>query len=111
MLLVYHANAQSPSIDSLLKQIYFDFDQYEITNESAAILRQIVNSERRITHVFIEANTDFRGTVKYNQALGANRANAVKNYFLNKHIGQELITILNYGETKPLFKNNTVLKD
>lgn len=105
MLVVFQSYGQQT--DSLLRKVYFDFDKYELTAESNITLNQILNNEQTIQKIFIEANTDFRGSVEYNKVLGANRANVVKDYFTNNSIDQNLIEILNYGENKPLFENET----
>ena len=45
--------------------------------------------------------TSAQGTEDNNQKLSERRANAVRNYLVEKNIAQERITIIGYGRTKP----------
>ena len=45
--------------------------------------------------------TSAKGTEEVNQKLSEERANAVKNYLIEKGIASERITTIGYGRTKP----------
>lgn len=107
ILTMFTTGVIAQNTDTIFQKIYFDFDKYEITDESEISLMSIKNDKRTIQKVFIEANTDYRGSVEYNIKLGANRANATKDYLSKIGLNADLITILNYGESKPLFENRT----
>ncbi len=84
--------------------IYFDFDKYAIRGDqegrmktNAAHLKANPNAE-----VSIEGNCDERGTNEYNLALGDRRANTAKEYLATMGVNVGKITILSYGEEKPL---------
>ncbi len=89
---------------SLLKDIHFDFDKYDIRpgdasilNENAALLKKYPNVK-----VQIEGHCDERGTVEYNLALGERRANSTKNYLVSLGISPARISTISYGKEKPL---------
>jgi peptidoglycan-associated lipoprotein len=87
-----------------LRRIHFDFDQFtlsadarEILAGNAAYLR--ANSGQRIV---IEGHTDERGSDEYNLALGERRARAALNYLVSLGIAADRLSILSYGEERPL---------
>ena len=89
---------------SLLKDIHFDFDKYDIRpgdasilNENAALLKKYPNVK-----IQIEGHCDERGTVEYNLALGERRANSAKNYLVSLGISPARISTISYGKEKPL---------
>jgi peptidoglycan-associated lipoprotein len=89
---------------SLLKDIYFDFDKYDIRPTDAAILKENAALLKKYTNVKIqiEGHCDERGTNEYNLALGERRANSTKNYLLTLGVPPERISTISYGEEKPL---------
>jgi peptidoglycan-associated lipoprotein len=89
---------------SLLKDIFFDFDKYDIRpgdaailNENAALLKKYPNVK-----IQIEGHCDERGTSEYNLALGERRANSTKNYLVTLGVSAERISTISYGEEKPM---------
>jgi len=89
---------------SLLKDIHFDFDRYnirpgdgEILNQNAALLKKYPK-----IRIQVEGHCDERGTVEYNLALGERRANSTKNYLVSHGISANRISTISYGKEKPL---------
>ena len=89
---------------SLLKDIYFDFDKYDVRSGDAPILKENAALLKKYLNVKIqiEGHCDERGTIEYNLALGERRANSAKNYLVSLGISPERISIISYGEEKPL---------
>lgn len=58
-------------------------------------------------HVQIEGHTDSVGSDEYNQTLSENRANAVKDYFVQQGIQSESIEARGFGKTQPIATNDT----
>jgi peptidoglycan-associated lipoprotein len=89
---------------SLLKDVYFDFDKYDIRPADAAILKENAALLKKYTNVKIqiEGHCDERGTSEYNLALGERRANSTKNYLMTLGVSPERISTISYGEEKPL---------
>ncbi len=84
--------------------IYFNFDDIEINSEfaemlgaHAAFLRANVD-----VNVTVEGHADERGTPEYNIALGERRANAVAKYLEVLGVSSDQISIVSYGEEKPI---------
>jgi len=89
---------------SLLKDIHFDFDKYDIRPSDGAILKQNEALLRKYPNVKIqvEGHCDERGTVEYNLALGERRANSAKSYLTSLGIPGNRISTISYGKEKPL---------
>jgi peptidoglycan-associated lipoprotein len=89
---------------SLLKDIHFDFDKYDIRPEDVAILKENADLLKKYQKVKIqiEGHCDERGTSEYNLALGERRANSTKNYLMALGVSPERISTISYGEEKPL---------
>jgi len=89
---------------SLLKDIYFDFDKYDIRPADAAILKENAVLLKKYTSIKIqiEGHCDERGTSEYNLALGERRANSTKNYLISLGVSPERISAISYGEEKPI---------
>ena len=88
----------------LLKDINFDFDKYDIRPKDAEILKEnaALLSKYPKVKIQIEGHCDERGTNEYNLALGERRANAAKKYLVSVGIATDRISIISYGEEKPL---------
>jgi peptidoglycan-associated lipoprotein len=85
-----------------LKDIFFDFDKYDIRAGDAKILDG--NAAWLKTNndlVLIEGHCDERGTNEYNLALGERRAKATMNYLVGQGVQANRITIISYGEERP----------
>ncbi len=86
-----------------LRDIFFDFDRYEIRPDDASSLDADLEWLRsnRNSVVLIEGHCDERGTNEYNLALGEHRARATKNYLVANGIAASRITTFSYGEERP----------
>jgi len=89
---------------SLLKDIHFDFDKYDIRPADAAILKGNADLLKKYHNVKvqIEGHCDERGTVEYNLALGERRANSTRNYLVSIGVSPERISTISYGKERPL---------
>ena len=86
------------------EDVHFDFDRFnlrpdalEILNRATASLMQ--NPDVRIT---IEGHCDSIGTIEDNLALGERRANAVRDYLVNRGIMTQRLRTVSYGEERPV---------
>ena len=59
------------------------------------------------TDFIIEGHTDTSGPKSFNQKLSEMRANAVKDYLVNKGISEDRLSTVGYGEDRPAESNNT----
>ncbi len=89
---------------SLLKDIHFNFDKYDIRSEDSAILKENAALLKKFSNVKvqIEGHCDARGTVEYNLALGERRANKTKDYLVSLGISTDRISTISYGKERPL---------
>ena len=89
---------------SMLKDIHFNFDKYDIRPEDSAILKENAALLKKFpdVKVQIEGHCDERGTVEYNLALGERRANKTKDYLVSLGISTDRISTISYGKEKPL---------
>ncbi|MGH7325297.1 MAG: peptidoglycan-associated lipoprotein Pal [Candidatus Rokuibacteriota bacterium] len=87
-----------------LKDIYFDFDKYDVRPSDAKVLDG--NAAWLKTNanmlVLIEGHCDERGTNEYNLALGERRAKSAMNYLVSQGVQGSRITIISYGEERPV---------
>ena len=89
---------------SLLKDVHFDFDKYDIRPADAASLKGNADLLKKYHNVKvqIEGHCDERGTVEYNLALGERRANSTRNYLVSIGVSPERISTISYGKERPL---------
>lgn len=86
------------------ERIYFDYDKSDIRADAQPILGAQANWLVRYAdvQVRIEGNCDERGTREYNFALGARRAEAVRDFLTAHGVAASRITTISYGKERPL---------
>ncbi len=87
----------------VLKDVFFDFDKYDIRPEDAKTLDANAGwFKSNPNHlILIEGHCDERGTNEYNLALGERRAKSAMNYLVSQGVQASRITIISYGEERP----------
>jgi peptidoglycan-associated lipoprotein len=94
---------------SPLKDIYFDFDRYDLRADAREILK--ANSAwlkaNPGAQVQIEGHTDERGTTEYNVALGSRRSESVKDYLVTLGTSADRLSTISYGEEVPVCREQT----
>jgi peptidoglycan-associated lipoprotein len=87
----------------LLKDIYFDFDKYDVRPQDTGALKENASLLMKYPNVKIqiEGHCDERGTAEYNLALGERRASSAKKYLLSSGITADRISTISYGKEKP----------
>ena len=85
-------------------RVYFELNQDSITGEGQGVLNNQAQWLARYpqVQVRIEGNCDERGTREYNLALGARRAQAVKNYLVTRGVAPSRITTISFGKERPI---------
>jgi outer membrane protein OmpA-like peptidoglycan-associated protein len=92
-----------------LNNVFFDFDKYNLREESFIELDRVVKllSENPAIEIEMSAHTDSKGSDDYNFTLSDNRAASVRTYILGKGIAATRIVSKGYGESKPVVANDT----
>ena len=85
-------------------RVFFDTDSSDLnmsaqtTLDKQAIWLQQYSNYR----IAIEGHADERGTREYNIALGARRANSVRNYLISKGINGSRMSTKSFGKERPV---------
>jgi OOP family OmpA-OmpF porin len=93
----------------VVKGVTFDYKKWDIKEAFNSNLSNIVdilqkNPDMRIR---IEGHTDNIGSMKYNINLSQKRAQAVKNYLVEKGINESRVSIMGFGYKTPIALNDT----
>jgi peptidoglycan-associated lipoprotein len=94
---------------SPLKDVYFDFDRYDLRADAREILK--ANSAwlkaNPAAQVQIEGHCDERGTTEYNIALGSRRSESVRDYLVTLGTSADRLSTISYGEEVPVCREQT----
>jgi outer membrane protein OmpA-like peptidoglycan-associated protein/tetratricopeptide (TPR) repeat protein len=87
-----------------IKQIYFDFDRFNIRSDAAYELSKIQAFMELYPQVSVEirSHTDSRAPDQYNQILSDRRAQSTRNWLISKGIDAARLTAKGYGERRLL---------
>lgn len=98
------AREGKPPAESPLKDIYFEFDRYDLIARARETLKS--NAEwlkaNPSAEAQIEGHCDERGTTEYNMALGAKRAQAARDYLMSLGVAGQRLTTISYGKELPV---------
>lgn len=91
------------------ERVYFGTDMYNIDQDDMETLNRQAEWLKTYpnVNVLIAGNCDERGTREYNLALGARRANSVKEYLVARGISPDRIETISYGKERPLDGRST----
>ena len=80
--------------------LYFRFESDELTDESRALLPQILQAvkDRPFPDVAVVGHTDTTGTPAGNKELGLRRANAIRTRLVTAQVAASLIEVTSHGE-------------
>ena len=93
----------------VIEGVTFKTDSAEITKASGAVLDKAVQvlMDYPETKIEISGHTDNVGKDEYNKELSQRRADAVKQYMLDKGIDSRRLTAVGFGTEKPISDNKT----
>ncbi len=85
-------------------RIFFDYDKTDLTDTGRATLQKQAAWLQRFGAVTlaVEGHADERGTREYNLALGARRAQAVKDYLASLGVSAARLDTISYGKERPV---------
>jgi len=93
----------------ILKNIFFETNQYDLLDESKSELNKLVIflEENPGIHIEISGHTDNVGTPEYNMELSGKRAESVVAYLLQAGIARQRLTSAGYGLSRPIAPNDS----
>ncbi|MET0337746.1 MAG: peptidoglycan-associated lipoprotein Pal [Caulobacter sp.] len=85
-------------------RVYFDLDSYSVRADAEPVLAGQAAWLARYpaVKIRIEGNADERGTREYNLALGARRANSVRDFLVARGVSAARIETISYGKERPI---------
>jgi peptidoglycan-associated lipoprotein len=92
-------------------RVFFETDSTELTSQSRATLdkqAQWLTNYGQYSQFTIEGHADERGTREYNIALGARRAQAVRDYLTSRGIAANRMRTISYGKERPVAVCNDI---
>jgi peptidoglycan-associated lipoprotein len=91
-------------------RVFFDTDSSELSDQARATLdkqAQWLNNYNRYSFT-IEGHADERGTREYNIALGARRAETVRQYLVSRGVAASRMRTISYGKERPVALCNDI---
>src|SRR5271170_1359613 len=91
-------------------RVFFETDSSELTEQARATLdkqAQWLSNYNRYAFT-IEGHADERGTREYNIALGARRAQTVRQYLISRGVAAQRMRTISYGKERPIAVCNDI---
>lgn len=90
------------------EDVQFDLDQSTLRPEALAALQRAVNvlKQNPGMRIQIEGHASEEATAEYNLALGARRADTVRDYLVSNGIDAARMQTVSYGELRPKYDNS-----
>jgi peptidoglycan-associated lipoprotein len=91
-------------------RVFFETDSSELTDQARATLdkqAQWLTNYSRYSFT-IEGHADERGTREYNIALGARRAETVREYLISRGVAASRMRTISYGKERPVALCNDI---
>ncbi len=94
---------------SVLQNIFFDVDKYDLKPKSLTELKKILKflQDNPTVRVEISGHTDNSGSAVYNKQLSQKRAQSVFNYLIENGINTKQLIPHGYGSEQPIADNST----
>ena len=86
-------------------RVFFSTDSSELSAQARATLdkqAQWLNQYSQYAQFTVEGHADERGTREYNLALGARRAQTVRDYLISRGIAASRVRTISYGKERPV---------
>src|SRR5690349_13518386 len=92
-------------------RVFFETDSTDLSSQARATLdkqAQWLQRYQQYAQFTIEGHADERGTREYNIALGARRAQAVRDYLVSRGIPANRMRTISYGKERPVAVCNDI---
>jgi len=102
--------SQQDFIVNVGDRVFFETDSSELTPQARATLdKQALWLNQYSRYAFtIEGHADERGTREYNIALGARRAQTVREYLISRGVQAQRMHTISYGKERPVAVCNDI---
>ena len=102
------AGSVADFVDNVGDRVFFDFDKSNIRADGMDTLKRQAEWLNRYPNyvVTINGHCDKRGTVEYNLALGARRAEAAKEKLSAFGVDAARIKVVSYGKNRPIVEQD-----
>lgn len=86
------------------QKVQFRTGRSKLLKASNELLDQVADAmiTNKIRKVLVEGHTDDVGAASTNMRLSQKRADAVRNYLINKGVSADILDAIGFGETRPL---------
>lgn len=102
--------SQQDFVVNIGDRVFFETDSSELTSRAREMLDKQalwLNHYNRYSFT-IEGHADERGTREYNIALGARRAQTVREYLVSRGVSNERMRTISYGKERPVAVCNDI---
>ena len=101
--------AVQKQLNDYAKTILFDTGKASIKSESVSTMVDIIQilNEYPSANFTVEGHTDSVGSSASNQRLSESRANAVRDFLIDKGIASNRLSAIGFGEERPIASNAT----
>jgi peptidoglycan-associated lipoprotein len=92
-------------------RVFFETDSTDLTPQARATLdkqAQWLSNYPQYSQFTVEGHADERGTREYNIALGARRAQAVRDYLASRGVAANRMRTISYGKERPVAVCNDI---
>lgn len=89
--------------------VHFEYNKSDLDDSDKTVLQRQAAWLQKYpeVRVTLQGNCDERGTREYNLALGARRANAVKDYLASLGVSSGRLDTISYGKERPVCTEST----
>ena len=93
----------------VFENVFFEFDKYDLKNESISSLKRLVKflGENPNVNILITGHTDNVGSARYNQNLSLQRAQSVQQYLMDQGFHEGRVLVEGKGDNQPMVKNDS----
>ena len=109
------ANAATPGsqqdfVVNVGDRVFFESDQTDLSPQAIATLEKQAQWLRQYPQftITVEGHADERGTREYNIALGARRAQTVRDYLISRGVQGNRMRTISYGKERPVAVCNDI---
>lgn len=92
-------------------KVYFDYDKSDLRDDTIDALSKALYTlqHNEKADILITGNCDIRGSEKYNEKLGENRALAVRDYVIKHGLTENRVKILSRGKLDAMAPTNDIV--